>query len=102
LDISTIRLRPRSDCSFDLVAGRPADLALWLKDRGFSITTYITPPQHHRLEREAPARERAIVLIFKSGTTLCQGAAGPREETIALLRSLVVEEQPEAAQGVLL
>lgn len=86
----------QSSCSFRMASGTPGQLAAWLQQRGYGQRR--AGDGVIRLERPAPAGERAIVLVFSSGAVLCQGSPGPRDALIALLSGLLAEPEPAGRQ----
>jgi hypothetical protein len=93
------QLTEQSPYSYRLIRGKPAALAAWLHARGFDRTSVkVAGSECYRLERPSPRRERAIVIIFASGSILVQGHPQPRDEALALLCELVIEVEPAGAQ----
>ena len=90
------QLAEQSQFSFRLTSGTPAQLAEWLQARGYSARR--VDGGCWRCEKPTPRRERAVCLIFASGSVLCQGNPQPRDELIALLAGLGVDAAPEAEQ----
>jgi hypothetical protein len=85
------RLEARTPFSFEILGG---DLVKWLEGRGYGrVTLRNSIIEAHRLESPRRLGQRAVITVFKSGIIVVMGHEAPRDDAIALLRSLVVAEE---------